>query len=78
MKILLKKKTKSENMVMNDIKISQKLKNKGQLSIEKDIMKCKTITARLLIKASVFLFIKVNRNAAILGQPGFQLLAIRE
>ena len=26
-------------MVLNDIKISQKMKNKGYLSIEKDIMK---------------------------------------
>ena len=37
---ILGKKTKSENMVVNDIKISQKPKNKGQLKIEKDIVKC--------------------------------------
>ena len=29
---------------MNDKKISQKMKNKDWLSIEKDIMKCKKIT----------------------------------
>ena len=37
----MKKKTKTENMVVNDINISQKMKNKTYLSIEKDIMKCK-------------------------------------
>ena len=36
-----KKKIKRENMVMNKIKVSQKMKNKSQLSIEKDIRKCK-------------------------------------
>ena len=40
-KILLKKtKTESENMVVNDTKISHSLKNKGYMSIGKDIMKC--------------------------------------
>ena len=33
--LLKKKKRKSKNMVVNDIKISQKMKNKGQLKIEK-------------------------------------------
>ena len=43
-KILLqKKKTKSENMVANDVRISQKLKNNCYLSIEKVITKCETI-----------------------------------
>ena len=43
-KILLKmEKIKIENVVLNDIRISQKLKSKGYLSIEKDIMKCKKI-----------------------------------
>ena len=43
-KILLqKKKTKSENMVANDVRISQKLKNNCYLSIEKGITKCETI-----------------------------------
>ena len=36
-----KKKRKSENMFVNDISISQKLRSKGYLSIEKDIMKYK-------------------------------------
>lgn len=51
--MLLKKKkeAKSENMAVKDIKISQKMK-KGQLSIEKDNMKCKKITARSLNKVS--------------------------
>ena len=40
-KILLKKeKTESENMVVNDIKISQNMENKSKLSMEKNIMKC--------------------------------------
>ena len=41
-KMLLKKKrTKSENMAVNDIRISQKTKSKNHLGIEKNIMKCK-------------------------------------
>ena len=40
-KILLRRKTpKQENMVLNPIKISQKMKNKSQLSILKDIKTC--------------------------------------
>ena len=40
-KILLKKKkTESENMATNDTEISHSLKNKGDMSIGKDIMKC--------------------------------------
>ena len=41
-KMLLKKKrTKSENMAVNDIRISPKTKSKNHLGIEKNIMKCK-------------------------------------
>ena len=48
-KIFLKKeKTKIEHMLGNVIKISQKMKNKSQLSIEKNIVQCKKITKRLL------------------------------
>ena len=48
-KIFLKKeKTKVENMLVNVIKISQKMKNKSLLSIEKNIVQCKKITKRLL------------------------------
>ena len=41
-KIFLKENTtKSNNMVANDIRISNKMANKGSISIEKDITKCK-------------------------------------
>ena len=40
-KLLKKKRTKSENMAVNDIRISQKTKSKNHLGIEKNIMKCK-------------------------------------
>ena len=40
-------------MFVNDISISQKLRSKGYLSIEKYIMKYKQITATLLNEASV-------------------------
>ena len=40
---LKKKKTENENMVANNRKISQKLKSKNWLSIEKCIMRCETI-----------------------------------
>ena len=41
-KIFLKENTtKSNNMVANDIRISNKMTNKGSISIEKDITKCK-------------------------------------
>ena len=45
-KVFLKKgKKKSDNMVVNDTKIYQKMKNKSFLSIEGNIVKCeKTIT----------------------------------
>ena len=36
---LKKKKNKSNNIVMNDTKIYQKMKNKSLLSMEKNIMK---------------------------------------
>ena len=38
---LSEEKTKRENMVLHDMKNSQKMKKKGYLSIEKDITKCK-------------------------------------
>ena len=38
--LLKKKRTKSENMAVNDIRISQKTKSKNHLVIEKN-MKCK-------------------------------------
>ena len=34
-----KRKTKSNNMVTSNIKMSQEMKNKGQLSIEKNVIK---------------------------------------
>ena len=46
---LKKKKKKSNNMVMNVTKISQKMKNKSLLSIEKNIIelkKCQIILIR--------------------------------
>ena len=56
-KALLKKKTESKNMGANDINISQKLKNKGYLGIEKDIRKCKKIK-RLMFYSKRFFFNK--------------------
>ena len=45
-KIFLKKKKRNnENMVTSDIKISQKMKNKCQLMIEKQLSKEKTYLA---------------------------------
>ena len=38
-KVFLKKKKKKNNMVVKDEKISQKIKNKSWLSIEKNIIK---------------------------------------
>ena len=53
-KILLKKKKiKSENMVVNVTRISQKI-NRGYLSIEKGITKCQKIIARSLNKVPGF------------------------
>ena len=66
-------------MVVNDLRISQKLINKDYLSMEKD-MKCKKkkIIANLLNKVrSNFLAIRVDENEVILGQQRFQFLAIR-
>ena len=40
---LQKRKTKSRNMVAKDRKISQKMKNKDQLSVEKGIIKYRKI-----------------------------------
>ena len=47
-------KIKIENVVLNDTKISQKLKSKGYLSIEKDIMKCKKIKLVITIKRGLY------------------------
>ena len=74
-KIFLKtEKTKNKNMVVNDIKIAQKMTNKSYLSIGKDITKCKKIVARSLYKVSVSSY--KSKNVAILRQPRFQFLAI--
>ena len=40
-------------MVVNDIRISKKMKNKGYFIIEKVIMKCEKITERFLKKGLV-------------------------
>ena len=48
-KILLKKKkTKREDVVVSGIRISQKMKNKDKLSIEKNIMRCEKIRTKSL------------------------------
>ena len=52
-------------MVVSEIPISQKMKNKAYLSIEKSVMKCEKITGRLLIKALVSSY-KI-KNRVILG-----------
>ena len=41
-------------MVANDIRTSQKLKSKGQLSIEKNIKKCKQELQGVTIRFQVF------------------------
>ena len=38
-------KTKSKNIVLNDINIFLKMENKGQFGIEKIILKCEKIKA---------------------------------
>lgn len=48
--ILENKSAKDENVVINDIKISQRLKNKSYLGIEKDITKSEKIKVKLLNK----------------------------
>ena len=68
-----KKKPKIENMVVNDIKISETSK---QWLVERrriyEIRKDRSLRFQLIkwIK-------KVDKNGAILGQPWFQFLAIR-
>ena len=79
------KKVKSENIVLNDVQISQKMKNKKQFCIEKD-MKREEITVKSLSKVSVssyksknvtvlewtrfqFITIRVAENAVIIGEP---------
>ena len=49
-------------MVVNNIRTSQKMKNKSQLSIEKDIMKCKKlkICHKHLEKDFNYQFIQMN------------------
>ena len=44
---LNKKKLRNENMVANDIKLSQKIKRKDKLSIEKDVMLCTRLVHKL-------------------------------
>ena len=62
-------------MVVNDKKTIQKMKNKGQLSIEKDIMKYEKITARSLNEVQVSTY--KSKNVTVLGHPRFQFLAKR-
>ena len=50
-----KRKTKIENIVANIIKIFQKMKNKGQLSIGKIILKCRKIKIDVFGWARFFL-----------------------
>ena len=57
-------------MVVNAINISHELKNKGQLSIEKDIMKCEKIIARSFNRVSS----GSSKNGTVLDQrSSFQL-----
>ena len=58
-------------MVLNDIKISQKMKNKSQLGIEKDVMKCKKNNSSCSMTFQVFSY--KNKNGVMLGQPRIQL-----
>ena len=44
---LNKKKLRNENMVANDIKLSQKIKRKDKLSIEKYVMLCTRLVHKL-------------------------------
>ena len=48
-------KTENENMVVNDVKISQKVKSKGYLSKENNVMKCKKVKICYKIKFNFFL-----------------------
>ena len=52
-------------MVVNDIRISQKMKNKHYFSIGKGIMKCEKITERLLNKGLISSY--KSKNVVILG-----------
>ena len=63
-------------MVVNDIRISKKIKNKGYFIIEKVIMKCEKITERFLKKGLVSSY--KSKNVVTLGWPRFQFLAIME
>ena len=76
-KILLKKKnkTKRENMVVNTMKISRKMKSKNWLSIEKGITRHKKISERSLKKVSVSSY--KSDNEAILEWSNLWSLAMR-
>ena len=67
MKRIILKQTKSRNKVVHDIKISQKIQNKNQVSKKQRYWE--------IVKFQLFSY--KNKNAAILGQPGFQFLTIR-
>ena len=69
-----KKKTKRENMAVNAIKISLKMKNKSWLSIEKDV-KCEKINERSLNKVSVSTYKSIN--GVFLEWSRLQFLTIR-
>lgn len=59
---------------MNDIRISQMMKSKDDLSIKKYIMKSEKKLASSLNKISGFRY--KSKNATILGHSGLQFLAI--
>ena len=74
--LLNKKKTTSQNMVVNHIRTSLKMNSKDQLSeYRKKYYKMKKVIARLINKVSVFRC--KSRNATILGKPGFEFLIIK-
>ena len=51
---IVKKINKSDNMVVNDTKISQKMKNKNLLSIEKKYFKLRKKRSFIIIKSYCF------------------------
>ena len=69
------KKVKSENIVLNDVQISQKMKNKKHFCIEKDIMKREEITVKSLSKVSVSSY--KSKNVTVLEWTRFQFITIR-
>ena len=60
-------------MIVNAVKIFQKMKNKGSLSIEKDIMKCEKINERSFNKVPRY----KSKNEVVMGCSRFEFLAIR-